>query len=352
MSFSNPLDIIKKNCILFRRFNNNGVEFCFFSMFTKAVITLGYKNLFLIFSFAATVTGQIQSIPLAPDSNTVTTDKTPETDLIDIDASSAFTREAPHVGDTLSYVVTVEWQNPKVPFTVLAPESLTFKGFKKRKVSTQHRKIARVQDGKPVLINHSEFKYQLEAALSGAGQASSAKLPYFSALSKEREYFHVPPQLIDILPARVPILKRWYVLALLGLFAVLLLWLAVKVAIFRLSSRKKSKAPSAPDLQSEVTALKSRLGTAEPKAILLEMEALCIRFLQHGQKTKQSASFNSLLEARLPGETANRQSAWRKLERDFELAKFGGGQKAPHELAETYQTLKTCLQINKKGDNP
>lgn len=321
-------------------------------MFAKAVFIPGYKNLFLLILFAAAVSGQIQSIPLVPDSNTVTGDTTPETELIDIDASSAFTREAPHVGDTLSYVVTVEWQNPKVPFTVLAPESLIFKGFKKRKVSTQHRKIARMQDGKPELINHSEFKYQLEAALSGTGHASSARLPYFSALSKEKEYFHLASQIVDILPAKTPILQRWYVLALLGLSAALLLWLAVKAVVFRLSSRKKSKKPSAPDFQSEVAALKSRLGNAEPKAILLEMEALCIRYLQHGHKQKDHASFNSLLEAHLIGERADRQSDWRKLERDFELAKFGGGQKAPHEMAETYQTLKTCLQINKKGDNP
>jgi len=65
-------------------------------------------------------------------------------EVLNINGSGTFTKERVNVGDTLSYIITVEWENPKIPITVFAPESLTFTGMRKIKASTSHKKNCQV----------------------------------------------------------------------------------------------------------------------------------------------------------------------------------------------------------------
>ena len=306
----------------------------------------------LFFMLFSLLTAQGTNTPLAiPDSSFPTQEIPSELELLEIDGSSRFTLENPHAGDTLSYIISIEWINPKVPLTVLAPESLLFSGFQKKGVRTEHRKVSNIKDGKPTLSNQSHFIYKLKAITPGTGKASSAKLPYYTALSQDKEYLLISPHLIDILPAKVPLVKRWYLQTIFWILIAFLLVVLVKLFTSYLKSSKSKNKVQKIDFTTEIKTMKSRLTSAEPKALLLQMEQLCIRFLQQECATKNEQHFDTLLKSYEATISPEKNKSWLLLQKDFELAKFGGGQKAQHELLETYKNLKTCLNIKEDDEN-
>ncbi|MBF0432129.1 MAG: hypothetical protein HQK83_12670 [Fibrobacteria bacterium] len=272
-------------------------------------------------------------------------------ELMEINGSSHFTVEEPRVGDTLSYVIVVEWENPKIPFTVLAPESLVFSGFKKKGVSTNHKKSSRYEGGGAVIVNHSEFIYKLQANVVGSGKASGAKLPCFSVLSKEKEYFTISPNLVTISPARVPVTQLWYIRVLGGLVMLTLLAVGLKYGLSAMKQRKRAAKPVKTDLQQELKTLKSRLVTGDSQAILFEIERLAVVYLAELNPLSKDKGFKTLLSEYLKSTKNQNQDEWNKLQQDFEYAKFGGGQKASHEVAESFRILKKCLNINEDEDH-
>jgi hypothetical protein len=294
---------------------------------------------------------QPASPPFSPaDTSTAGPDSVPDYELLEIDGSSIFTLEEPHVGDTLSYIITIEWVNPKVPFFVLAPESLTFSGFKKLGVGTDHKKVSRLEDGKPVLKNRSEFSYRLKAITQGSGKATSARLPYYTALSQEKEYLVISSNLIDILPAKVPITKKWYVRVLFWILLIVLLILAIKYSMIWWKEKKKRGLAPKSDFGQEMKEIKSRLQTGESKSVLLQMEDLSKRFLQQELSNKTQHNINTLIQEYLKRNPESHKDEWISLQQDFELAKFGGGHKASHEIIESYRNLKTCLNLKEEQD--
>jgi hypothetical protein len=106
-----------------------------------------------------------------------------------------------------------------------------------------------------------------------------------------------------------------------------------------------------------VEALKVRLRSAQnnpdaSKAILLEMEALCIRFLRDalsGGKPVDAAAqpkFEPLADAwsALPPNAAD-AADWSKLKELFRHARFAGGYKEPHELQDAFRTFRKCIKM-------
>jgi hypothetical protein len=302
---------------------------------------------------------------LAPPPGTVpdTGAKAPPSErqeAVKLSAQGAFTNTSPKVGDSLDYVLQVEWQDTQVPVIVLAPDSLSFQGFKILGQATVHKKLASARD----VRNHTEFIYRLRAQTQGSGRATSLKVRYLTGLSRQEEAIFVPTALIDILPAPVHIMDMLWFKLLAGL--ILLGGAAtLGMASFKFASRKrKTSEPAKPDLRPDVNALKARLRSSAintpeaSKAVLLAMEDLCIRFLRMETKADASqARFEPLLDTYLAGNGANGGTAvqelqdWNKLRELFRHARFAGGHKEPHELQDAFKTFKRCLKITGEDEH-
>ncbi len=297
-------------------------------------------------------------------------------EVVNLSAAAAFSVPAARVGDSLDYVLRVEWPETGVPVMVLAPDSLDFQGFQVLGQATSHKKLATAQG----IGNRSEFVYRLRARTPGSGKAASLKLRYLTGLSQNEQSHFVPTAHLDIGPARTPLsqslwfrlLAGWFALAAAGALA----WSAYKVASRK---RKAGRAPSREDLRPEVLALKARLRAASlgtpgaSKAILEEMESLCIRHLRQelgggdpaasragGAAAAQgaaagngtaaaagngaSAKFDPLLDRYLAGNPAA-EGEWAGMRELFRHARFAGGHKEPHELQDAYRSLRKCLRI-------
>ncbi|MDB5048532.1 MAG: hypothetical protein JWO30_1603 [Fibrobacteres bacterium] len=288
-------------------------------------------------------------------------------EAVKLSGQGAFTSPAPRVGDSLDYVVQVEWEDTQVPVFVLAPDSLDFPGFKILGQATVHKKLANAQS----VRNHTEFIYRLRAQTQGPGKAASLKVRYLTGLSRQEEAVFIPTALIDIGPAPVHLMDM--------LWFKLVLWMAICAAAgalatlsFKLTLRRRAaKVPKRDDLKPEVTALKNRLRSAQnspdaSKAILSEMENLAARFLRDeltasGNAPQASGSatarFEPLLEAYLarngagPGASRADENSggsaqdWAKLGDLFRHARFAGGYKEPHELQDAFRTFRKCLKM-------
>jgi hypothetical protein len=305
----------------------------------------------------------------APDSNAVAM---PPMEAVKLSTQGAFTSNQVRVGDSLDYVVRVEWEDTQVPVFVLAPDSLDFPGFKILGQATEHKKIA---SGSTVK-NHTEFIYRLRAQAQGTGKASSLKIRYLTGLSKQEEAVYIPTALADIGPAPVRLLDMlWFrilmVLAILGGAG------ALAYAAFKAASKRAANAPKRDDLKPEVAALKNRLRSAQntpdaSKAILLEMERLAIRFMQdeagadaaarkpaNGSANSPAAvavqaRFEPQLQAYLKAKPADGGGAaqdWDKLRELFRHARFAGGHLEPHELQDAFRTFRKCLKMTGEDEH-
>jgi hypothetical protein len=269
-----------------------------------------------------------------------------------------FSRKDPRVGDSLDYVLRVEWPDAGIPVAVLAPDSLDFQGFQVIGQSTLHKKLATPQG----VSNRTEFTYRLRARTQGSGKASSLRLRYLSGLSRNEEAVHVPTAHVDIAQAHTPLAETlWFRLlaGLLGLAAAV----GIVRGVLRIASRRKPKDDEVKDdLRPDMLALRDRLrkaahsGGGDSKDILLQMEAFSVRHLRQelgGRKKKAPdgaadlpAKFEPLLERWLAGNgSAARAEDWKALQELYRHARFAGGHKEPHELQEAYRALKRCLDI-------
>lgn len=281
----------------------------------------------------------------------------PALEAVRLSVDGRFTLDNPRVGDSLDYVLRVEWPDAGVPVAVLAPDSLDFQGFQMIGQSTLHKKIAAPQG----VSNRTEFIYRLRARTQGAGKASSLRLRYLSGLSRTEEAVHVPTAHIDIGQARTPITETlWFRLAagLLGLAAIAGI---ARVVVKALSRRKAGEEEAKDDLRPELLALRDRLrkaafsGAGDSKDILLQMEAFSVRYLRQELRGKKKApagaaelpeKFEPLLERWLAANgAAGRAEDWKVMQELYRHARFAGGHKEPHELQEAYRTLKRCLDI-------
>ncbi len=313
-------------------------------------LTAYFKISFILCIFAVAITGIAQptlqtsqdTLATIPHSNG--TNASPSIDIIDIDAQSYFTVESPEVGDTLSYLITVEWVNPKVPVFVLAPESLSFSGFKKLRVSTKNKKIHQSESGVSTLKNRAEFIYKLQALTIGTGKASSTRLSYYTALSKEKEYLSIAPSLVDIKKARLPFTKTWI---FKGIFCVFLLGLGAWGLIIFLNRKKPLKAKKEDSVLEQMKAIKSRLEIGESRNVILEMEKIAIYYLQEATANKLVNKLDPLLEEYLQNKSASEKEEWKSVSEEFVYAKFGGGKKQAYELKEIYQRLSQCFKLKK-----
>ena len=290
----------------------------------------------------------------APDSSTALA---PMQEAVRLKTEGAFSNTAPRVGDSLDYVITVEWEDTQVPVMVFAPDSVDFPGFRILGQAAQHKKLANGQ----AVRNHTEFIYRLRAQAQGPGKAASLKLRYLTGLSQREEAVFVQSALVDIAAAPVSMLDMLWFKILLWL-AILAAAAGLGVAAFKVASRKRAEAkPKREDLRPDVEALKTRLRTAQnnpdaSKAILLEMESLCVRFLRDaltGGKPGDAApaqKFESLLDAWLARpENAGDAADWAKLKELFRHARFAGGYKEPHELQDAFRTFGKCIKMT--GEN-
>jgi hypothetical protein len=301
----------------------------------------------------------IQRDPFQPpplDSAAVNVDAdTNPLEAVKLSAHGAFTNLSPRVGDSLDYVLQVEWEESQVPVMVLAPDSLDFSGFKVLGQATVHKKLAGVQS----IRNHTEFIYRLRAQIQGSGRVSSLKVRYITGLSGKEEALFIPTALLDIAAAPVNLLDRVWFKLLAGLIvfggAVFLAWGAYRIT---LRTRKKAE-PTKLDLRPEVTDLKNRMKSAasSPDAareILLAMESLGILYLQQELKNQTQTKFEPLLEGFLAS-TGNADSPgtqdWVKLKELFRHARFAGGYKEPHELQDAFKTFKRCLKITGEDEH-
>ena len=283
----------------------------------------------------------------------------PMQEAVKLSSRGAFSAQAPRVGDSLDYVVSVEWEDTQVPVVILAPDSVDFPGFKVLGQATQHQKLANGQ----AVRNHTEYQYHLRAQVQGPGKAIALKLRYLTGMSQREEAIFIPSALVDISPAPVQLMDMlWFKLLL---WAVILGGaLALAYASFKLASRKRAAAePKREDLRPAAEALKSRLRAAQnspdaSKAILLEIEALAMRYLRDAAVAAGAApgandlaqKFEPRLDAYL-SKPANQTEAaeWAKLKDLFRQARFAGGYKEPHELQDAFRTLKKCIKMT--GDD-
>src|SRR5207253_1309750 len=124
-----------------------------------------------------------------------------------LSTQAAFSQPSARVGDSLDYVLQVEWRDGQVPVVVLAPDSIAFAGFKVIGQATVHKKIATENE----VRNHTEFIYRLRAVTQGGGRAASLKLRYLSGISKSEEAVYVPAAILDVGPAPVNLADRlWF----------------------------------------------------------------------------------------------------------------------------------------------
>lgn len=309
--------------------------------------------------------------PPAPVADSSHLPGVPSRGAVKLTTQGTFTNPSPRVGDSLDYVVRVEWEDTGVPVFVLAPDSLEFPGFKLLGQATVHKKVA---SGSTVR-NRTEFIYRLRARTQGTGKAASLKVRYLTGLSRQEEAIFIPTALADIGPAPVRLLDMvWFKILLWALMAAAAG--AAGYAAYRLSLRKRAaKAVAREDLKPEVAALKARLRTAlnspdASKTLLLEMEGLAIRYLRDetasaagGSRPSASpapARFDPLLDAYL-ARTASGTGAnghghggnadWDKLRDLFRHARFAGGYKEPHELQDAFRTFRICLKMTGDDDH-
>lgn len=286
-------------------------------------------------------------------------------EAVKLSAQGAFSNLSPRVGDSLDYVLQAEWEDTQVPVFVLAPDSLSFPGFKVIGQATVHKKLATAASVK----NHTEFIYKLRAHTQGPGKASSIKLRYLTGMSRQEEAVFVPDALVDIAAAPVNPLDMLWVRLLFALIGFGALVFVARLAFKAAAKAKSAKGPKQPDLGPAVAALKSRLRAAQnsPDAsqeILTEMEALSIRYLQDELDAAVAARgitqvtpaamngkvpagrFEPLLDGYLKRNAATADAAeWSKLRELFRHARFAGGYKEPHELQDAFRTLRKCLKI-------
>lgn len=303
----------------------------------------------------------------------------PFQEAVKLSTQGAFTSPAPRLGDSLDYVLRVEWEDTQVPVVVLAPDSLSFSGFKILGQATQHKKLASGNE----VRNRTEFIYRLRASTQGMGKASSLRLRYLTGISTREEAIFVPNVLIDILPAPVRLFDAlWFKLLAwaLGLAAAAALaWYAFRTAL----KARAAKVPQREDIGPEVAALKSRLRSAQntPDAsrdILLGMEGLAIRFLRAELEEAGSRSgARAAVPAASPSAATDAKAApfrfepllseylarkgsppedecaqdWHKLRELFRHARFAGGHKEPHELQDAFRTFRKCLKIKEEGEH-
>lgn len=326
-------------------------------MCSKASFT--YRPALFMALFLTLATWPMAGSVLDSTAATVEPEAVPQ-EAVKLSAHGAFSNPSPRVGDSLDYVLQVEWEESQVPVMVLAPDSLVFSGFKILGQATVHKKLANAQG----IRNHTEFVYRLRAQIQGSGRISSLKIRYITGLSGHEEALFIPTALIDIAQAPVHLMDMLWFKLLAGLLlfgaAVMLGWTAFKVT---LRTRKKSE-PAKLDLGPKVQELKIRLKSAasSPEAsrdILMAMESLSILYLQHALKpqgpkppgtvtqTSPQAKFEPVLEAFLArtGNTDNEVQDWGKLRELFRHARFAGGHKEPHELQDAFKTFKRCLKI-------
>jgi len=297
----------------------------------------------------------------------------PAVEIVNLSAQGAFSAPSARVGDSLDYVLSVEWPETGVPVMVLAPDSLDFQGFQVIGQATSHKKLATAQG----IGNRSEFVYRLRTRTPGSGKVSALKLRYLTGLSREEQSHFVPPAHLDIGTARAPLtrtlwfrlLAGWLALAAAGALG----WAAYQAAARR---RKAGRPPAKQDLRPEVLALKGRLRAASlgtpgaSKSILEEMESLCIRHLLQeldgnapassrpggsagpaagaaadgGRGNGAAAKFDPLLDRYLARNPAA-EGEWGGMRELFRHARFAGGHKEPHELQDAYRALRKCLRI-------
>jgi hypothetical protein len=298
----------------------------------------------------------------------------PPMEAVKLSTQGTFTSAQIRVGDSLDYVVQVEWEDTQVPVFVLAPDSLGFPGFKILGQATEHKKIASASGVK----NHTAFIYRLRAQTQGTGKASSLKIRYLTGLSKQEEAVYIPTALADIGPAPVRILDMLWFRILMAL-AILGAAGALGYAAFKAARRRAAKAPKRDDLKPDVAALKNRLRSAQntpdaSKAILLEMERLAIRFMQDeaganaaAQKPTNGsgsvtaavaaqARFEPQLQAYLAAKPAGTDGSgtaqdWDKLRELFRHARFAGGHLEPHELQDAFRTFRKCLKMTGEDEH-
>lgn len=292
----------------------------------------------------------------------------PVHEAVKLSTQGAFTSTSPKVGDSLDYILQVEWQDTEVPVIVLAPDSLHFEGFKILGQATVHKKVAQGMD----IRNHTEFIYRLRAQTQGNGRATSIKLRYMTGISKAEEAVFVPTALVDILAAPIKITEMLWFKLLAGIIlftgALALAWFAFKVTL----KNRKSTEPEKMDFRPEITVLKNRLKSAynspdAAKEICLTMEGLAQKYLRQEleSKTKGHGKANSIVKDPLPEKfeplldlylsrnslPLNAQADpslaadWAKLRELFRHARFAGGYKEPHELQDAFRTFKRCLKI-------
>ena len=305
-----------------------------------------------------------------PTSSTLATPDSMPTEAmqeaVKLSTQGAFTNSSPRVGDSLDYVLQVEWRDTEVPVIVLAPDSLTFEGFKILGQATVHKKLASGQE----VRNHTEFIYRLRAQTQGSGRASSIKVRYLTGLSKAEEAIFIPTAIVDIFPAPVRIMDMlWF--KLLGGLILLGGAVAIGWTSFRLTMRasKRKRQPTTKfDPKPELVALKQRLKSAASspdasKEILLTMEGICIRFLRQELDAQGAGApsagavqdrFEPLADeylARNQGTDSLLAQDWTKLKDLFRHARFAGGYKEPHELQDAFRTFKRCLKITGEDEH-
>jgi hypothetical protein len=286
----------------------------------------------------------IIQLPVAGSADTGTRE------AVKLSVQGVFTENSPRVGDSLDYVLQAEWEDTQTPVVVLAPDSLDFAGFKVLGQAAIHKKLATERK----VRNHTEFIYRLRAETQGTGKATSVKLRYLTGLSRREEAIYVPTALVDIAPAPKRLADMIWFRVLAGL-----LLLAGAVLLGRLSflwaarKRKSGAAPTREDFRPAVQALKNRLRAGDSRAVLLDMEGICVRHMQQELKRESQSGtpaqnrFEPLLETYLEraGEANRNAREWESLRDLFRHARFAGGHKEPYELQEAYRILKTALNI-------
>jgi hypothetical protein len=315
----------------------------------------------------STLTGRDPFLTPPPGSDSTQTNAIPALEeAVKLSVQGAFSNLNPKAGDSLDYILQVEWRDTQVPVVVLAPDTLAFEGFKILGQATVHSKLASNQD----IRNHTEFIYRLRAKVQGTGRAGSLKVRYMTGLSQAEEAIFVPTAIIDILPAPVRLTDMLWFKLVGGL---LLLGAAVAISWITFRLMLKARKPSAPlkiDFQPELKELKNRLrvGSSSPdasKEIILNMEAISIRFLQQEIRLTGSAKnaastgigidrYEPLLEKYLAGNESSDASLamdWNKLTELFRHARFAGGYKEPHELQDAFRTFKKCLKLTGEDDH-